>query len=89
MVVLGTTMQKVQGDERFFIYDCNNGVINKEFNEKLCDFLKDAVKNYDPKDKRIVKNIQAIKDFLKSLPEGKVSTQSIDRIMNMVLEIET
>ena len=89
MVVLSTTTEKIQGNARYFIYDCNNGVVNQEFNEKLRDFLQDAVKNYDPNDKKIIKNLDAIKDLLKSLPEGKISTEKLDIILNMIMEVKT
>lgn len=37
--------------DRYFIYDCNNGVLKKEFNERLRNFLQDAIKNYYPEEK--------------------------------------
>jgi len=54
-VVLGTyTVKNFHKEEngtytdRYFIFDCNTGVLNKELNEKLRDFLQDAINNYEP-----------------------------------------
>lgn len=69
-IVLNTWEQELRKGEgkRFFIFDCNNGVLDKEFNEKLRNFLQDAIKNYDLPETKLFK-VTLRADNNRSLPE--------------------
>lgn len=69
-IVLNTWNQELHKGEgkRFFIFDCNYGVLDPEFNERLRNFLQDAIKNYNVPDTKLFKVILK-SNYNRSLPE--------------------
>lgn len=50
-VVLNTFETNLEG-KRYFVFDCNHGVLDKKFNEKLCKFFQDAILKHRSEDKK-------------------------------------
>lgn len=67
-IVLNTYKTKFDEGMRFFIFDCNKGVLDPEFNERLRNFLQDAIKNYEIDGIKLYKVILRA-NYNKSLPE--------------------
>lgn len=67
-IVLNTWETNLKEGKRFFIFDCNKGVLDKEFNAKLAEFFQDAVKNYKINEMKLFKVILRVNNN-KSLPE--------------------